>query len=393
MLACLRLPAFGCAVSIALSAFAPAFADVRRTALPGENAIRPDDLRRDVTFLASDANEGRKTAGGFLEGPVTQYLEAEVKRLGLEPGGVNGTYRQPWRYRSWEEPALAPAARRAGLTPHLHRFDMTGEGPVPASEFGSRPNEQGIAYSPDGEPVSVEPIEGVPLLAAAEPNTHNLLAIVRGSDPALAGEWIVLGAHMDHLGKSAWGSGADKICNGADDNGSGTVALLAVARAMAASRGSTSGPRRNVLICWFAGEELGLLGSQYFVGKPTIPLGSIKGMLNVDMVGRLNPDQVSVCDKAPSGMTNVFHELHDAEGLGFKALDHNIESYLSRSDQYPFYKRGIPVMFFFEGLTASGGLNADYHRVSDHADKLDYDKGARIARLMFRHVMGAANHP
>jgi Zn-dependent M28 family amino/carboxypeptidase len=120
-------------------------------------------------------------------------------------------------------------------------------------------------------------------------------------------------------------------------------------------------------------------------------------MLNVDMVGRQSGGQVSVCDLAPDGGgggdsgSSYFHALHDSAGLGFAALDHDIDRYMQRSDQYPFFQRGIPVIFFFEGLSASGGLNPDYHRVSDTPDKLDYDKMERVARLVYRHVMGAAS--
>ena len=92
-------------------------------------------------------------------------------------------------------------------------------------------------------------------------------------------------------------------------------------------------------------------------------------------------------------MTNIFHGMHDVEGLGFAQAEHNIDSYIHRSDQYSFFKKGIPVMFFFEGLTANGGLNADYHRASDSIEKIDFDKASRIAKLMFRHVMTAANLP
>lgn len=362
---------------------APTFA-----AQPGESAIQAADIKANVEFLASDANEGRNTAGGKLEGPVTQYLEAEFKKIGLEPGGTNG-YRQPWRYAGWGSPELRGFAAAKNIQAHDHANELPLTGEIPADAYGTRPNESGLAYGPDGLPVSTEDIEGAPTLAAAEPNTHNLIGIVRGSDPALADQWIVLGAHMDHIGKSGWGS--DKICNGADDNGSGTSSLLAVARALAAARGSNAGPKRNVLLIWFSGEEKGLLGSQYFVGRPTIDLKKVKAMLNVDMTGRLEPDKVSVCDAAPQGMTNFLHTFHDSEGLGFRSVEHNIESYMHRSDQYSFFKKGIPVMFFFEGLSASGGLNADYHRASDSADKIDADKAARIAKLMFRHVMKAAN--
>jgi hypothetical protein len=377
---------------LALASASRLTADVR-AGYPGETAISASDIKKDVEFLSADDKEGRKTAGGILEGVCSSYLEAELKRLNLEPAGEGGTYRQPWRYRSWNEDQLAGFAPRSLDAHDDHDHDnarFLADGSQPADIYGVKVNEQGLAFTPGGEAVSIEPVDEIPLMAPAEPNTHNLIAKIRGSTKP--DEYIVLGAHMDHVGKSSWGGG-DRIYNGADDNASGTSTLLAVARALAAARDQGRGPARSVLICWFSGEELGLLGSQYYVGKPTVPLASIKAMLNVDMTGRQGPNQVSVGDRAPAGMQNLLHELHDAEGLGFAKLDHNIESYITRSDQYSFLKKGIPVIFFFEGLSSSGGINPDYHRVSDSADKIDFDKSARIGRLMFRHVMAVANHP
>ena len=374
------------AAALFTAAVASATPDLFAAALPAESAIQAADLQKDITFLASDAMEGRNTAGGKLEGPVTDYLEAEFKKIGLEPGGVTG-YRQPWRYAGWGSRDLAGFAAAKGIQAHDHAADLAGTPHVPASEFGARVNEGGLAYGPDGLPTSIEPVDGAPTLASAEPNTHNLIGIVRGSD--LTDQWVVIGAHMDHIGKSNWG--ADKINNGADDNASGSSSLLAVARALAAAKAAGAGPRRNVLLIWFAGEEKGLLGSQYFVGHPTIPLEKVKAMLNVDMTGRLEPDKVSCGDEAPAGMANLFHPMHDVEGLGFKPIAHDIDQYMHRSDQYSFFKHNIPVIFFFEGLTAEGELNPDYHRPSDEVSKIDFDKAARIAKLMFRHVIKAAN--
>jgi len=236
--------------------------------------------------------------------------------------------------------------------------------------------------------VPTEPIPGIPGVAPATPNTHNLLAMVPGSDPALAGEVVVAGAHMDHLGKRS-----SSYFPGADDNGSGTAGLLAMARALTEAKNAGHGPNRSVLLILFSGEERGLLGSQYFVGKPTVPLSSIVGMVNLDMIGRQGPTQVSCWDQGKPNGPNLFHDLHDLDGLGFTRIDHDIQRYAGQSDQGPFMRKGIPIVFFFEGFSADGELNPDYHGRTDTADKVDYDKAARIARLAHRHVLGAANHP
>ncbi len=350
----------------------------------GEDEITRARIKSHIEWLASDENEGRKTARGKLEGRVADYIEAELTAIGLLPrGNTEGTtYRQPFRARSWW-----------GSLDHDHHVGEVDY--TDPKNFGHEANSLGVAMTPEGVLASVDPIPADKLAlldgdTAAEPNTFNLVGLIEGTDPALKDEILVIGAHMDHIGSSSWGSG-DKIFNGADDNGSGTTALLTLARALVKDRELGHGPARSVLFCWFSGEELGLLGSQYYASNPTVEWSRIKGMLNVDMIGRAQSGKVSVYDGHGRGQPNLFHDFHDVADTTLQSVDHNIQSYLNRSDQYPFYKKGVPVIFFFEGFEAGGGMNPDYHGRGDHADKIDLDKMFDITRFVYRHLLGAAN--
>lgn len=274
---------------------------------------------------------------------------------------------------------------------------------------------------------------------------RNVVAIVRGSDPALAGEYIVLGAHSDHLGVSdpavdhdslraynrlarpegadggaskdlttgEWrqvrgeidslhklhgGARADSINNGADDDGSGTVSLLELAQAFA--QGAVK-PRRSLLFIWHAGEEKGLWGSEYFTDHPTVPRDSIVAELNLDMVGRGRPSDMTGTTKAGAplfgaanylqviGSRRLSTELGDIveqvnrdEHLGFTfdyALDADghPENIYCRSDHAEYARYGIPIAFF-----TTGG-HEDYHQVTDEAQYIDYRHMALVDTLLF----------
>jgi hypothetical protein len=202
----------------------------------------------------------------------------------------------------------------------------------------------------------------------------NVVGMIAGSDPALAGEYVVVGAHYDHIGVDQRG----RVGCGADDNASGTAALIEVAEALAAA-----GPRRSVLCVAFAGEEQGLLGSAAFVEAPPVPLAAIVAMLNMDMVGRMDPAGLAVLGT---------HENPHFEGLLARAkklkatkltkLDLASDASLfQRSDHYSFHQKGVPVLFFFEGLPLEE--NPDYHTWRDTIDEVDCEKVARAARLCF----------
>jgi hypothetical protein len=206
-------------------------------------------------------------------------------------------------------------------------------------------------------------------VAAAE--TQNVVAWLPGSDPALRGQTIVIGAHIDHLGTSTTGAldpeRGSVIRNGADDNASGTAAVLELARLF------TSRPtRRSVLFVNFSGEELGLLGSQFFVDHSPVPIDSITAMLNFDMVGRMRGDSVIVYGVATARELPVLLDSANARvGLSIRGVGDGF----GPSDQSSFFARNIPVLHFFTNL------HEDYHRATDDADKINAAGEARVVAL------------
>lgn len=209
----------------------------------------------------------------------------------------------------------------------------------------------------------------------------NVVGLVRGSDPKLAKEVVVIGAHYDHVGaKRHAEEEEDFIFNGADDNASGTSVLCAMASAFGKSY---IPPRRSILLIAFAGEEKGLFGSRAYVEAPLFPLKNTVAMLNFDMVGRNAPDSVFVGGRRRSPELVRINE-EENRYIGMK-LDYSIDAFYSRSDQYNFARHGIPFLFYFTGL------HEDYHKVSDHAYKVNANKIAMIARLGFRVAWRIAN--
>jgi hypothetical protein len=232
--------------------------------------------------------------------------------------------------------------------------------------------------------------------------TQNVVGIVEGADRKLRDEYVAVGAHYDHVGVGREVNG-DSIYNGADDDGSGTVAMLAMAEAF------TQGPRpkRSILFVWHAGEEHGLWGSDYFARYPTVPLKQIVTQLNMDMIGRSKrPGDTTPANRDLSGpdeiyvigskmMSTELGELSERVNNGYLKLSFNYkyddprdpQRFFFRSDHYNYAKRGVPVIFYFDGV------HEDYHRPSDHVDKIDFRKMERVTRTVFATATEIANLP
>ena len=221
--------------------------------------------------------------------------------------------------------------------------------------------------------------------AAAYPN---VCAWIEGSDPDLRNEYIVIGAHLDHLGKRG-----DTIYYGADDNGSGSTAVLSIARAIAENPVK---PKRSVLFIWFTGEEMGLLGSAYYCDHPLLPLEKMVCMFNIDMVGRNEekegePANNNVKSIHLIGSKQGHPELHNVIMRANKFVnfefEYDEESVFGRSDQANFYRKAqTSVAFLF------GGFHPDYHQPSDQPAKINFDKIASAARLYYLSIYFAAEH-
>ena len=210
----------------------------------------------------------------------------------------------------------------------------------------------------------------------------NVVGILPGSDPELAGEYVVLGAHYDHIGVGIGG----RVGPGADDNGSGTAGLLAVVEAL-----SISQPRRSVLVCAFSGEEAGLLGSKAICASPPVALTDIVAMVNMDMIGRGGASEVAVLGVALNpDLAAALSRGHKLGKTGVKKLvtDGGVDLW-ARSDHYSFHSAGVPALFFFEGLPIS--RNADYHTWRDIVGLVDTKKIMNTCKLVHQTLCVLAN--
>ena len=222
----------------------------------------------------------------------------------------------------------------------------------------------------------------------------NVVAILPGSDPKLKNEYVVFSAHMDHVGVAGpRGSGgcralgADSICNGADDDGSGTVAVVEIAEAFTRL---TPRPKRSIVFLNVSGEEKGLWGSEYYADHPTVPLTNVVANLNIDMVGRNWRDTIVAIGKEHSDLGATLNRVAAVHPeLNMKPIDDlwPQENFYGRSDHYNFAKKGVPILFFFNGT------HEDYHRPGDSPDKIDAEKEARVAQLIFYLGLEVANTP
>lgn len=306
-------------------------------------AITAAQMRDYLTFIASDELEGRDTPSRGLN-IAALYISSLLSRWGLKPAGDNGTYFQ---------------------------------------RFAVKRQTTGAAQS------------------AAE-MTQNVVAVIEGSDPVLKKEYVAIGAHYDHVGIGPPVNG-DAIYNGADDNGSGTVALMAMAEA--ASQGRR--PKRSLLFIWHAGEEQGLWGSYYFTRSPTVPTSQIIAQLNIDMIGRARtPHESSSVNKNLAERGEVFvigsrmmstelGELSESVNRSYLNLKFNYkyddpndpEKFFFRSDHYNYAQKGIPVIFYMDGD------HDDYHKPSDSIEKIDFEHMERIARTIYATAWELANRP
>jgi aminopeptidase YwaD len=285
-------------------------------------------IRADIVYLASDALEGRGT-GTPGNDSAAAYLAREYTRLGLT---------------KLERPTSCPEMR-AGVR----------ECVVGRASYLQRFSAHSVAAAHAGLP--------------GELPTQNVIAMQPGTDSALRGEYLVVGAHFDHLGRSPANAmdpdAKDAIRHGADDNASGTAAVLELAR-----RFHAKPARRPIIFVNFSGEELGVLGSEHFVENPPVPLDSIGAMLNFDMVGRLRNDKLIVYGIATAAeLPGIVDSANSVQPpLSITALGDGF----GPSDHASFYAKKIPVLQFFTDM------HEDYHRATDVSSKINVPGEARV---------------
>jgi hypothetical protein len=252
------------------------------------------------------------------------------------------------------EPAVAGVLRAAGLDPAAVRADTT---PV----YRELPRLH----------ARVE-LRDTVLESLTAPNT---VGILEGSDPVLKHEYLVYSAHMDHIGVTP--GQRDSVNNGADDDASGTTGVMELAEAF--SRPGAR-PKRSIIFLTVSGEEKGLWGSRYFSEHPPVPIDRIVTDLNIDMIGRNWRDTIVAIGKEHSDLGTTLERVNrDHPELGMTAIDDRWpeERFYFRSDHYNFARKGVPILFFFNGV------HPDYHRVTDSPDKIDSEKESRILRLLY----------
>ena len=227
---------------------------------------------------------------------------------------------------------------------------------------------------------------------------ENVAAFIEGSDPVLQDEVVVISAHLDHIGMNGLAED-DGISNGADDDGSGTIALLEIAEAFQQAKADGHGPRRSILFLHVTGEEKGLLGSAYYAdSEPLVPLENTVANLNIDMIGRHDPTyegrdnyvDIIGAELISTDIDEVNTRVNDVTGLGLELSKRynspdDPNQFFRRSDHWNFGKHDIPFIFYFNGT------HEDYHGIDDEPEKIDYDLLALRTRLVFGTAWQLAN--
>lgn len=341
-------------------------------AIAGEEKTSATEARlaKTVEFLADDAMQGRGLGTKGLDRSAN-YISREFRQIGLKTdlcrGGPFQTFavrvrsKKRQRIDWWSIFAQAGVKSTDGKSSDDAKLSRKTKtlGRVPGSEPSEGP---GILAD---SPTASKPTN--PKLRVAK--IKNVIAALDGEGP-LAEQTIVLGAHYDHLGVEHDEDGKPVVYNGANDNASGTAALIEVARILKARKKKL--PRRIVFIA-FSGEEHGLLGSLHYTAHPLIPLDKTIAMINLDMVGRLEGNRLMAAGTGSSpAMAKTADSLAKKYGLHLLPIPGRIAC----SDHAPFYSHGIPIIFF----CTTGGLR-DYHRPSDDAEKINYQGIRRVAQL------------
>lgn len=394
-----------------------------------------EEEKLDVVFAGYGIEDGRYNdyAGLNVAGKVVVVLEGEPE---TSPGTFllsRSTENSKWsRPRAWEEKARLALSkdartlivisskndsdfnkeiqRRASMAPRVRRLSLRQEvAPeqnlaafTVSQELGAQLLGTSIKklskiknkINSTGSPQTKRFKSQIAVLAKRQSEavlTENVAALLEGTDKK--DEIIVISAHLDHIGVSPDG----QINNGADDDGSGTVALLELAEAFSKAKAEGKGPRRSILFLNVTGEEMGLLGSEFYSEHPLFPIENHVANLNIDMIGRVddahknNPDYVYLIgsDKLSSTLHTISEEANrkfvnlNLDYTFNRADDPNRFYY--RSDHYNFAKHGVPVIFYFTGV------HEDYHRPGDDVEKILFDRQARIVKLIFHTAWELAN--
>jgi hypothetical protein len=424
---------------IALAALAPAASFDR---------ITPESLRANITWLASDERQGRLSPSPGLDASA-DYLAAKFRAAGLAPGGRGGSFFQTAVFAqvkpnfegfqlsveaggrsvtvpnvlvrsmraldfSNEAVVVWPAADVAGRVVYAGRLSLDDAGlkelraknPALILLSSSRSQQRSTETALMDPDPAIAPLIRVYSRAAEEllraghahltlhlaaPARHdvkmrNVAGILRGSDPALRRQYIIVSAHYDHMGTKPPGPG-DRIYNGANDDASGTASLIEIAKALAAG----PKPKRSVLFLALFGEEEGLLGSEYYVRHPLVPIDRTVANLNLEQLGRTDSSDgpeiatFALTGESYSDLPRTVADAAKTQGVSTFHKDGS-DDYFDRSDNYSFAAAGIVAHTLVVAFEF-----ADYHEVSDEANKIDYDNLAKVNRGIAAGVLAVAD--
>ena len=276
-------------------------------------AIQPSDIKKHISYLASDSLAGRET-GTEGEDLAGRYIADHFENFGLKPGGGDGSY--------------------------LQHFTVN-------MSILNNPHQPGSDEFTDED----RPAE-------------NVIGIIQGSEQP--NTYIVIGAHYDHLGTGKFGSlytqSDSLIHNGADDNASGTAGMLELAEYF-----SEHQPKKSLVLIGFSGEEMGLLGSQYFVENPTIPLNGVQAMINMDMIGRMDGKLIILGTGSSEGWRDLITNAN-TDSLNIETVPDGTGA----SDHTSFYNQKIPVLHYFTDT------HSNYHRPSDDVEYINFEGEAKV---------------
>jgi Zn-dependent M28 family amino/carboxypeptidase len=372
----------------------------------GRGGATPNPLGVENTdFVTPQGYAAKNGAIGIIMVPTFQQLAAMGAPAAGRAAGPNGPAFQVVKFLAGRPPQVPTLTAGVALTNALFQGEkLSGAQVFEGAAAGAKLDS--FAFNAEKKIAITTAITKTP------GSTQNVIGMIEGRDPVLKNEYVVISAHLDHVGFSAAAAGGDNVNNGADDDGSGSVAVLAIARAYAQGAAKGMRPKRSIIFLWVTGEEKGLWGSQYFAQFPPVDITKVVANLNIDMIGRSKPagytdppsyklvepgevlvvgprvssdDMGAVVAKVAADMGKLkINDFYDTtapdathDNLGPQP---NGQRIFYRSDHYNFAKVGIPVAFY------TTGLHPDYHRASDSPDKIDYASMA----LITRNIAGAA---
>lgn len=350
--------------------------------------IIPDEQRTNMRSLQGVLQSGAAGIITVIEDENAYLQQATSVQSGFGQGGrLQLAYLQDGRQMQ-NSPAFN------AVNPQMAATLLGLDDPAGIAELSAQISEDAAGF----EPIELNyRLKQSPALNQHTVVSKNVVAFIEGTDPELKDEVVILSSHYDHVGVGRPDSTGDAIYNGADDDGSGTVATLHAALAMAQAKEAGAGPRRSVLFLHVTAEEKGLLGSRYYSDHPIFPIENTVANINIDMVGRVDAEHAQdsnyvyiiggeIISSGLDSLTQVANEMGPNLKLSKRYNDLNDPNqFYRRSDHWNFGRLGVPFVFFFNGT------HEDYHRPSDHIEKITFGPLTKRTQLVYNLTSILAN--